>query len=684
MQRNFVLLLLLGVYCGLSQQNPAVNYSTALLRKARTAQIMAYMDESRDPCDNFYKYACGKWHRLLPAGKDKMKTSYLDQLQDLYAKKCSEMLKETEANYNAVDLKLKNFYDSCLARTQGDHSEDIKKDIMSVVNFKTDWQNFVGGWPEIKSYEWYETRYDWLKVVADIRRRLGVSILIGLEIIPDYESKELHRIKVGAPPLKLGSKAAYWNSSFEGERLQYQNSIRNTLKRYFPQMPQKWSSEIAESVVQLEKELAKGLPDNATLTLAQTTRQRYALELKSAYGSFVDLSRYFQLIFNQSIYQKVYETPAEYMTNLVEVIRETPKLTIANYTMWKVVESFEKEGLLAPPISESWCIEKVMHFFEQPLANLFHRQYNHMELTNELQSVFADIKKLFREDFSNSDKLEWISADTRARGKPKIEEMNLEIVGHEQADYEPQMRNLILNANNFNQNLINIIRWKTERDLGKLLQRPEETAQHIDLPHYELDRNKIIIPISFLQTRFFWDSSYPTALKYSSLGVLLAQEMLKGFDHIGIKYDRYGHKRLWFDHFSEKTLLQKAECFEQQYNGYKFQGKSIKDPNLLSIAITDNGAVSLAYRAYQKWFQNVEEIKIRESFELLELSQNQLFFVNYAQMFCSDYDVDNFDYKQMPEHLRVLGALSNMPDFANDFKCDRYDKMNPSKKCYIY
>lgn len=37
-----------------------------------------------------------------------------------------------------------------------------------------------------------------------------------------------------------------------------------------------------------------------------------------------------------------------------------------------------------------------------------------------------------------------------------------------------------------------------------------------------------------------------------------------------------------------------------------------------------------------------------------------------------------------PGEFRIVGPLSNNPDFANDFNCPVGSKMNPEKKCFVW
>lgn len=116
------ILLLLGVGGIICEAIPVTqNYTQDLLRLAKASEMKAYLNEEKPPCENFYKFACGKWSRLHPA-PPKGKSSNLGQLKNLYWRKCADMLASDGRIDSGLDIKLKNFYESCLETAKIDRS----------------------------------------------------------------------------------------------------------------------------------------------------------------------------------------------------------------------------------------------------------------------------------------------------------------------------------------------------------------------------------------------------------------------------------------------------------------------------------------------------------------------------------------------------------------------------------
>lgn len=131
-------------------------------------------------------------------------------------------------------------------------------------------------------------------------------------------------------------------------------------------------------------------------------------------------------------------------------------------------------------------------------------------------------------------------------------------------------------------------------------------------------------------------------------------------------------------------------------NGINTQGENI----------ADNGGIKESYLAYQRW---TEENEPEQRLPGLDYSPQQMFWISAAQTWCSVYRPGKL-YTQLPQfclrfnknffaesmkmrittgvhspaQFRVLGPLSNMKDFANDFNCPEGSAMNPSKKCEVW
>ena len=94
-----------------------------------------------------------------------------------------------------------------------------------------------------------------------------------------------------------------------------------------------------------------------------------------------------------------------------------------------------------------------------------------------------------------------------------------------------------------------------------------------------------------------------------------------------------------------------------------------------------------AYRAYQQSVKDHgEELPLPE----LGYTQTQLFWVSQASFFCEVYTPQYLQIiikageSHSPDRFRVIGPLSNSPEFASDWKCPPGSPMNPTNKCSVW
>jgi neprilysin len=121
-------------------------------------------------------------------------------------------------------------------------------------------------------------------------------------------------------------------------------------------------------------------------------------------------------------------------------------------------------------------------------------------------------------------------------------------------------------------------------------------------------------------------------------------------------------------------------------------GQNIDGENTQGENIADNGGIKQAFRAYKHWLAyQVHNPEIQELEQLpgLNATNKQLFFLNFAQVWCGAMRKEAQKNKlktavHSPGKFRVIGTLSNSEDFAREYKCPVGSPMNPRNKCIVW
>ncbi|XP_067630200.1 phosphate-regulating neutral endopeptidase PHEX-like [Eurosta solidaginis] len=663
-------LLLLQIHSEFTLAKPTTRkYNNATLQLAKGTQMATYMNLDADPCDDFYDWACGKWPLSHPASATKDKTSFVKLLEDLYKQKCVDALEQSSDNITSddaavffLDNMLKTIYASC----QNTFA-------MKIAGFAPIWHalEFHSNWPLISDTDWFDIEYDWLKLVALAKRKFNTEVFVGFNVVNNLQHPESKRIQLGAPKLTLNDTRMYLAAEHAAARDDYRSYIERKLELFFPAMSKVWSHEIASQVLQVETKLAQAITNR---TNEVTPLERYVAELKVSYGNYVDLSRYLQLLLDRQINDKVYETPKGYFKSLVDIVKLTPKLTLANYTLWKVLDQFDMGG------DKLFCLHKLMNIFPHEIEYLFYRSYKDTDLEQALQTTFVNIKNKLYDELQYSKRFQWILQQSLKHIRDKLRSMRLEIAQPQDhiIFFHGAVRPSHMRADQYFNNIINILEWQNMMQLLKLhptvtvLSTPPNSQL---LPSYNSQTNTIQIPVIFMQPYFFTDPTYPSGIEHGTFTFLLAQQIFYGLSYDDSDTDA---NKIW-DIASELRFTKRSSCFAQQshYSAKEFRKSNVTDRQRLKKAIIDNGGLALAYRMYEQ--QNDFKMLPR-----LPNSPMQQFFLAYAQLFCADYADVVAEYADLPEALRVNGAVSNLKEFSKEFKCSDTSNLNPKETCLIF
>ncbi|KAI1235942.1 hypothetical protein IHE44_0002035 [Lamprotornis superbus] len=246
-----------------------------------------------------------------------------------------------------------------------------------------------------------------------------------------------------------------------------------------------------------------------------------------------------------------------------------------------------------------------------------------------------------------------------------------------------------VSEDSFFQNMLNFYNFSAKVMADQLRKPPNRdqwsmTPQTVNA-YYLPTKNGIVFPAGILQAPFY-ARNHPKALNFGGIGVVMGHELTHAFDDQGREYDKEGNLRPWWQNSSLEAFKNRTACMTEQYGRYTVHSEKVNGRQTLGENIADNGGLKAAYNAYKSWLQkNGEEKRL----PALGLTNHQLFFVGFAQVWCSVRTPESSHEglvtdPHSPDKYRVIGTLSNSRDFVEHFGCPLGSPMNPGKHCEVW
>lgn len=283
------------------------------------------------------------------------------------------------------------------------------------------------------------------------------------------------------------------------------------------------------------------------------------------------------------------------------------------------------------------------------------------------------------------DNLEWMSAATKEQAQRKLSTFKRKI------GYPEKLRGyegLTISRKSYSENVFNIRQFNIRRNLKDIGQPRDKTRWGFSPPtvnaSYSSINNEITFPAGILQPPFF-NFEADDAINYGAIGGVIGHEITHGFDDSGSRYDADGNLKMWWTTEDRAKFDERTACVIKQFNEYEVQPGLFANGRIsLGENIGDFAGLTVSYDAFMKSLEGKPRPANIDGF-----TAEQRFFLGWAQVWAAKYtkEAEIQQIKTGPHSLpryRVIGPLSNMPQFAKAFGCKSGDKMVRADMCKIW
>ncbi|EGT34367.1 hypothetical protein CAEBREN_24934 [Caenorhabditis brenneri] len=622
-----------------------------------------YRDPTVDPCQDFYKAACGKYNEhttvmgiLLPEMKLAIRNL------KILLKHFLQFVSSTETQ-STLFLSETAGYRNEIARDQND-----LKDLFQAIQT-------IGAWPTVTE-NWSESEFDLSDMMANVAS-LG-SDRLGLFKV---------EVRFSLPVFFI------WPVGTEFPAGYLEQSVKNIFAANNIKVDERVLEEDFKSFEALEAELSqlKYSPNASWGQLIEVQTHIPSVDFEKIFKSFMRLEG------RDDMWNKIKDKittindPTAF-ESLETILKNSSKRTLANFIIFRYINLMT---LYFSQQRKMPCEKEVVKMF--PLASLRVFVRNHFDKQNLKMAaeMVEHLRKSYIEMFEQST---WLHEETREKAILKAKMMDYMIGYPEEFEKPgaldktfksviiPKMLNL-LETDSYFSSLTKICQFQMEQSVDYVagLVGLIATEDLIFGASYQPLRNSLDVTVTILDDPMF-DSTYPAYANIAGVGFIIGHEIGHGFDPNWRKMNEKGEKKDWWTNEDSIEYDKRAQCLIEKYNDYDdpTYGRNLNGSTTIGEVVADILGVETAWRTYKSLDMSNEAT----IFGFEDFGLDKLYFHIAALTWCSAREEFPLETKLTHPHatpsFRVNGVFSNMKVFAETFNCPIGSPMNPEKKCEMF
>ena len=620
----------------------------------------AAIDQSVEPCVDFYQHACGAWLKASPIPPDQQIWWRISQLDEHIRAALAAILEEAAAGHGANTQnrrKIGDYYASCL-----DESEIDAKGLKPFA-------------PELARIAALEDKKELAELVAHLHL-LGTKPLFSFSSTQDYTDASMMIAQADQDGFALPDREYYLTDEFKDERAAY----RAHLARMFSLLGDdaKKAGAEAEAVINVETALA-----NAAMGLVQR-REPKNVHHKMTLAEFAKLTPSFDWMaylaeVGAPAFASLDVSDPDFFEALEPLLKSVSIADWKVYLRWTVIHGlvssapkpfvdedfafFDRRLRGQAEIQARWkrCVDATDEQLGEALGEVYVEREFSPEAKQRVLAMTRQIEKAMETAIKT---LDWMSDKTKARALEKLASVTNKI------GYPDRWRNyskLEIVRGDALGNMERASGFEIRRQLAKIGKAVDpgewSTTPPTNNASYDPQRNEINIPAGILQPPNFALKG-DDAANYGNVGVVIGHELTHGFDDEGRHYDAHGNLQDWWTKKDAEAFEARASGFIDEYGAFvavKDSSDRAKDIHVdgkltLGENTADNGGIRLSYNAFLT--ASGAATGGKDSFGH---TPAQRFFLSYAQGWCVNSTDEFAKNSPKPTHTLRVSIASTEP-----------------------
>ena len=638
--------------------------------------LAAHIDTLIKPGDDFFLYANGQWFKENPIASSEQSSGIWQVIEDTInsqiLKICQSSASVQNPEKGSNKQKIGDFYFS------GMDSIHLNSMGITAIQKHLDQIDAI-------------TDFSQLASMASFIHRSSGSPLFGFGIYQDSKISSKNAVQVWQGGLSLPDRSYYFDK--DARTVQIRQKFEQHLVNMFRILKYDEAKAKAAASNMMELETALALASRKK----EDTRDPHKNYHKLSYKQLSELTPNFNwLIFNneaglQNVDTVIVGQP-EFLSALNTSLKKFSLEDWKNYLKYHFTRgmasylddatymeafSFYSQtirGVQQPKPRWKRVVEQNDGYLGELIGQVYVTEYLPSGTKEKLIEIGNAVKNVYAERIKN---LDWMSPSTKEKALKKLGSMIMK-VGY--PDKWKDLSSLEVSRSSFAENAVNANLWHSGymiSKFGKPVDRTEWEMQPQNYnAYYNPSNNELVVPGCNIIVPGYERKLADDAILYAIIGgSTFGHEMTHGFDDQGSKFDAMGNLNNWWTKEDSIKFYSKTKMIVNQFNQYNpvdslyINGNFTQGEN-----IADLGGIIMGYEAFKKTkqYQNNEIIA--------NLTPDQRFFLGFSLAWMVNQRPEAIANQvrgdeHSPAKYRVIGTLSNMPEFYKAFGVKEGDKM---------